>query len=42
MASFSSIGVGLGGGVDVNKLIQSSVDLVRLPITKTNGLTDQH
>lgn len=42
MASFSSIGVGLGGGVDVNKLIQSSVDLVRLPITKTNGLNDQH
>lgn len=42
MASFSSLGVGLGGGVDVNKLIQSSVDIARLPITKTNGLTDQH
>ncbi|KAB2896967.1 MAG: flagellar filament capping protein FliD [Burkholderiaceae bacterium] len=41
MASFSSIGIGLGGGVDVNKLIQSSVDAVRIPITKTNGLSDQ-
>lgn len=41
MPSFSSIGVGLGGSVDVNKLIQSSVDIARLPITKTNGLTDQ-
>lgn len=41
MASFSSIGVGLGGSVDVNKLIQSSVDIARLPITKANGLSDQ-
>lgn len=31
MASFSSIGVGLGGGVDVNKLIQSSVDAALMP-----------
>ncbi|MBS0492830.1 MAG: flagellar filament capping protein FliD [Proteobacteria bacterium] len=41
MASFSSIGIGLGGGVDVNALIKSSVDAVKLPITKTNGLQQQ-
>ncbi|MBS0507571.1 MAG: flagellar filament capping protein FliD [Proteobacteria bacterium] len=41
MASFSSIGIGLGGGVDVNALIKSSVDAVKLPITKTGGLQQQ-
>lgn len=41
MASFSSIGIGLGGGVDVNALIKASVDAVKVPITKTNGLNDQ-
>lgn len=41
MASFSSIGVGLGGNVDVNALIQASVDAVKMPITRTNGLKDQ-
>ncbi|ACM34518.1 flagellar filament capping protein FliD [[Acidovorax] ebreus] len=41
MASFSSIGVGLGGNVDVNALIQASVDAVKLPISRTNGLNDQ-
>lgn len=41
MASFSSIGVGLGGSVDVNALIKASVDAVKIPITKTNGLKDQ-
>ncbi|PUA97575.1 flagellar hook-associated protein 2 [Acidovorax sp. 107] len=41
MASFSSIGVGLGGSVDVNGLIKASVDAVKIPITKTNGLNDQ-
>lgn len=41
MASFSSIGVGLGGGVDVNALIKASVDAVKIPITKANGLNDQ-
>lgn len=41
MATFSSIGVGLGGGVDVNALIKASVDAVKLPITRTNGLNDQ-
>lgn len=41
MASFSSIGVGLGGNVDVNALIQASVDAVKMPITRTNGLNDQ-
>lgn len=41
MASFSSIGVGLGGSVDVNGLIKASVDAVKLPITRTNGLNDQ-
>ena len=34
MASFSSIGLGLGGGVDVNKLIQSSVDAALMPKQK--------
>jgi len=41
MASFSSIGVGLGGNVDVNALIKASVDVVKLPITRPNGLNDQ-
>lgn len=41
MASFSSIGVGLGGSVDVNGLIKASVDAVKLPITRKNGLNDQ-
>jgi flagellar hook-associated protein 2 len=41
MASFSSIGVGLGGSVDVNGLIKASVDAVKLPITRANGLNDQ-
>jgi len=41
MASFSSIGVGLGGGVDVNALIKASVDAVKLPISRANGLNDQ-
>lgn len=41
MASFSSIGVGLGGGVDINKLIGASVDAVKLPITRSGGLNDQ-
>lgn len=41
MASFSSIGIGLGGNVDVNALIKASVDAVRLPITKTGGLQQQ-
>lgn len=41
MASFSSIGIGLGGGVDVNALIQSSVDAARLPITRPTGLEYQ-
>ncbi len=40
-ASFSSIGVGLGGSVDVNGLIKASVDAVELPITRANGLNDQ-
>lgn len=40
MASFSSIGIGLGGSVDVNGLIKASVDAVKIPITKTNGLND--
>lgn len=29
MASFSSIGIGLGGNVDVNGLIKASVDAVK-------------
>ncbi len=41
MASFSSIGVGLGGSVDVNGLIKAQVDAVKLPITRANGLTYQ-
>ena len=41
MASFSSIGIGLGGNVDVNALIKASVDAVKLPITKTGGLQQQ-
>lgn len=41
MASFSSIGIGLGGGVHVNALIKASVDAVKLPITKTGGLQQQ-
>ena len=41
MASFSSIGIGLGGNVDVNGLIKASVDAVKVPITKTNGLNQQ-
>lgn len=41
MASFSSIGIGLGGNVDVNGLIKASVDAVKAPITRTNGLNQQ-
>jgi flagellar hook-associated protein 2 len=41
MASFTSLGVGLGGSVDVNALIKASVDIARLPITRTTGLTYQ-
>lgn len=41
MASFSSLGIGLGGMVDVNGLIKASVDAVKIPITKTNGLNQQ-
>ncbi|KQR60899.1 flagellar filament capping protein FliD [Acidovorax sp. Leaf160] len=41
MASFSSLGIGLGGNVDVNGLIKASVDAVKLPITKTGGLAQQ-
>ncbi len=41
MASFSSIGVGLGGSVDVNGLIKAQVDAVKLAITRPNGLTYQ-
>lgn len=41
MASFSSIGVGLGGSVDVNKLIDASKEVARLPITSPNGLNTQ-
>lgn len=41
MASFSSIGVGLGGSVDVNALITAQVDAVKLAITRPNGLTYQ-
>lgn len=36
MASFSSIGIGLGGNVDVNGLIKASVDAVKAPVTKLN------
>lgn len=41
MPSFSSLGIGLGGNVNVNDLIKASVDAVKLPITRTNGLTQQ-
>ena len=41
MASFSSIGVGLGGSVDVNGLIKAQVDAVKLAITRPNGLNYQ-
>ena len=41
MASFSSLGIGLGGNVDVNGLIKASVDAVKLPITQTGGLQQQ-
>ncbi len=41
MASFSSLGVGLGGSVDVNALIKASVDAVKLQITRPNGLNYQ-
>ena len=41
MASFSSLGIGLGGGVDVNKLIGASKETALLPITRPNGLNDQ-
>lgn len=41
MASFSSLGIGLGGGVDINALIKATVDGVKVPITKTNGLNQQ-
>ena len=36
MASFSSIGIGSGGNVDVNGLIKASVDAVKAPVTKLN------
>lgn len=41
MASFTNIGIGLGGNVDVNGLIKGSVDVAKLPITRSGGLTDQ-
>ncbi len=41
MASFSSLGIGLGGSVNINDLIKASVDAVKLPITRTNGLSQQ-
>ena len=41
MASFTNVGIGLGGNVDVNGLIKSSVDAARLPITRNTGLTYQ-
>lgn len=41
MASFSNIGIGLGGNVDVNGLIKASKDAVMDKITRTNGLSDQ-
>ncbi len=41
MASFSNIGIGLGGNVDVNGLIKASKDAVTDKITRTNGLSDQ-
>ena len=41
MASFSSIGVGLGGSVDVNGLIKAQVDSVKFAITRPNGLDYQ-
>lgn len=40
-SGFSSLGVGLNGGVDVNKLIDSEVAIAKLAITRTNGLNDQ-
>ncbi len=41
MASFSSLGIGLGGNVDVNGLIKASVDAVKMPITEAGGLQQQ-
>ena len=41
MASFSSIGVGLGGSVDVNGLVKAQVDSVKFAITRPNGLDYQ-
>lgn len=40
-SGFSSIGIGLSGGVDVNKLIDSQVEVAKLAITRKNGLNDQ-
>lgn len=40
-SSFSSLGVGLNGTVDVNALIDSQVDVAKLAITRANGLNDQ-
>jgi len=41
MSSFSSLGIGLGGNVDVNGLIKASVDAVKMPITEAGGLQQQ-
>jgi flagellar hook-associated protein 2 len=40
-SSFSSLGVGLNGSVDVNALIDAQVNVAKLAITRTNGLNDQ-
>lgn len=40
-SNFSSLGIGLNGNVDVNKLIDSQVDVAKLAITRKNGLNDQ-
>lgn len=41
MPSFTNLGVGLGGNINVNELIKASVDMARLPITRSTGLTYQ-
>jgi flagellar hook-associated protein 2 len=41
MASFSNVGIGLGGNVNVGGLIESAVNGARLPITRSTGLTYQ-
>jgi len=40
-SSFSSLGVGLNGSVDVNALIDAQVNVAKLPITSANGLNAQ-